>query len=174
MRKKVIPFAHATSLYEVDFSFFHSLGIKTLLLDLDNTLDPYTVSEPTSRALEWAKKAKEEGFDIYILSNNSGKRVGRYASLLGVKARYFMKKPFSGPLIRFLNEAKLKKEEVMLIGDQIQTDVKAGNGAGIRVLLTEPLFHKEPPWTKINRIFDRPKRKKILKHHLCPEWKEVL
>ena len=173
MRQRVIPFARANTVFEIPASFYHSLGIKILLMDLDNTLDPYTVSEPTERALQWAKKMQEEGLRIYILSNNSGKRVGHYASLLGVEARYYMKKPFSGPLKRFLAEMGFKKEEVILIGDQIQTDVKAGNGAGIRVILTEPLFKKEPPWTKFNRIFDKPKRKKIVKNHLSPMWQEV-
>ena len=173
MNTRVIPFATAQNVFEIPASFYKKLGVKTLLLDLDNTLDPYTVSEPSERTKDWAKAMMEEGLDIYILSNNSGKRVGKYAGLLGVKARYFMKKPFSGPLKRFLTEMNYKKEEVILIGDQIQTDVKAGNGAGIRVILTEPLYEVEPPWTKFNRIFDRPKRKKIYAKHLCPTWQEV-
>ncbi len=173
MNKRVLPFAHAENVFEIPASFYAKLGVKTLLMDLDNTLDPYTVSEPSKRTIAWAKAMQEAGLEIYILSNNSGKRVGKYAGLLGVKARYFMKKPFSGPLKRFLAEMNYKKDEVILIGDQIQTDVKAGNGAGIRVILTEPLFEKEPPWTKFNRIFDRPKRKKIMREHLCPSWKEV-
>lgn len=173
MNSRVIPFATAQNVFEIPASFYKKLGVKTLLLDLDNTLDPYTVSEPSKRTNDWAKAMMEEGLDIYILSNNSGKRVGKYAGLLGVKARYFMKKPFSGPLKRFLAEMNYKKEEVILIGDQIQTDVKAGNGAGIRVILTEPLYEVEPPWTKFNRIFDRPKRKKIYAKHLCPTWQEV-
>lgn len=173
MRKRVIPFCRANSVFEIPASFYHKLGVKVLLMDLDNTLDPYTVSEPSERAKAWAKQMMEEGFSIYILSNNSGKRVGHYAGLLGVHARYFMKKPFSGPLKRFLEEMKLAKEEVILIGDQIQTDVKAGNGAGIKVILTEPLYKVEPPWTKFNRLFDKPKRKKIVKEHLSPMWQEV-
>ena len=173
MRKKNIPYAHAKSVYDIPADFYLSHGVKTLLLDLDNTLDPYTVSEPSALALSWARSMRAAGLDIFILSNNSGKRVGKYASLLEVKSRFFMRKPFSGPLKRFLKKEGLDKDEVMLIGDQIQTDVKAGNGAGIRVILTEPLYKVEPPWTKINRIFDRPKRKKILSKHLCPEWEEV-
>lgn len=173
MRKRNIPFAHAKDVFSIPASFYQRLGVKTLLMDLDNTLDPYTVSEPSEQTIAWAKQMLDAGLEIYILSNNSGRRVGHYASLLGVKARYFMRKPFSGPLKKFLKEMNLKPEEVLLIGDQIQTDVLAGNGAGIRVLLTEPLYKVEPPWTKFNRLFDRPKRRKILANHLCPEWEEV-
>ncbi len=174
MRKRNIPFALSQDIFEIPAEFYISLGVKALLVDLDNTLDPYVVSSPSEKTKEWKQKMVEKGLRIVILSNNSGGRVGKYASELGVEARFFMKKPFAGPLKRFLQEEGLSKDEVILVGDQIQTDVKAGNGAGVRVILTEPLFHKEPPWTKFNRIFDRPKRKKIKARHLSPYWKEVM
>ena len=173
MLKRSIPFALATNVFEIPASFYKDHGVRVLLMDLDNTLDPYTVSSPSQHTVEWAKAMMEEGLEIYILSNNSGKRVGKYAADLGVKARYFMFKPFAGPLKKFMKEMGLAKSEVMLIGDQIQTDVLAGNGAGIRVILTEPTSPVEPLSTKINRIFDRPKRKKIKANHLCPTWQEV-
>ena len=173
MRRRNIPFALANDIFEIAPEFYASLGVKVLFVDLDNTLDPYTVSEPTERTLAWKKSMDEAGIRVVILSNNSGKRVHHYASLLGVDCRCFMKKPFSGPLKKVMAEEHLSKDEVLLVGDQIQTDVLAGNGAGIRVILTEPLDLTEPPWTKFNRIFDRPKRKKIKARHLAPSWKEV-
>lgn len=174
MRHRNRPFALANSIFEIEPSFYRSLGITTVLVDLDNTLDPYTVSDPTERTIKWKESLIALGLRIVILSNNSGKRVRRYAEKLGVECRCFMRKPFSGPLKKFLAEEKLEKNEVVLIGDQIQTDVKAANGAGIRVILTEPLDPQEPPWTKFNRIFDKPKREKIFKRKLAPHWKEIL
>lgn len=173
MRRRNIPFATAGSIFELEPAFYRALGVSTVLVDLDNTLDPYTVDDPCERTISWKEKLVGAGLRIVILSNNSGKRVRRYAKELGVECRCFMKKPFSGPLKRFLAEERLKKDEVILVGDQIQTDVKAANGAGIRAILTEPLDKAEPPWTKFNRIFDRPKRKKIYAKHLAPNWKEV-
>lgn len=173
MTKRCIPFALAQDIFEIDPSFYKALGVTAILVDLDNTLDPYSVDEPTERPIAWKKRLEEAGLRIVILSNNSGKRVTRYAKALGVECRCFMKKPFSGPLKRFLAEEHLSPKEAILVGDQIQTDVKAANGAGVRVILTEPLDPKEPPWTKFNRIFDRPKRKKIYEKHLAPNWKEI-
>lgn len=173
MRSRCIPFALANDIFEIGPEFYLALGVRAVLVDLDNTLDPYSVDEPTERPIAWKKRMYDAGLRIVILSNNSGKRVTRYATALGVEHRCFMKKPFAGPLKRFLREENLKPEEAILVGDQIQTDVKAGNGAGVRVILTEPLDPKEPPWTKFNRIFDRPKRKKIKAKHLSPNWKEI-
>lgn len=174
MRKRNIPFALSSTLFEIGADFYLGHGVKVLLMDLDNTLDPYTVSEPREATLEWKKRMAEAGLRIVILSNNSGKRVSKYAGLLGVECRCFMRKPFSGPLKRFLKEENLSVDEVMLVGDQIQTDVKAANGAGVRCILLDPIDPHEPPWTKFNRIFDKPKRKKIKRLHLAPYWKEVL
>ena len=174
MNSRCIPFALADNIFEISPEFYAKLGVKAVLVDLDNTLDPYSVDDPTDRPIAWKKALYDAGLRIVILSNNSGKRVSRYAKALGVEHRCFMKKPFPGPLKRFLAEEGLSPDEVLLIGDQIQTDVKAGNGAGVRVILTEPLDPKEPPWTRINRIFDKPKRKKIKAEHLSPNWKEVI
>ena len=175
MRKRNIPFAYATSLREVTPDFFHKLGIKTLLLDLDNTLDPYTVSIPTPETREMVERLQAAGIELIVTSNNSGKRVFRYCAELGIECACFMAKPFSFKIKRLLKERKLDPATVMLIGDQIMTDVKAGNGAGIRTMLTEPLdTSHEPVSTHINRLFDRPKRKKMAKLGLLKDWRTFL
>lgn len=173
MTSRCVPFALAHDIFEIDPAFYSSIGVNAVLVDLDNTLDPYYINKPTERTLAWKKRMEEAGLRIVILSNNSGTRVRRYAKALGVECRCFMKKPFPGPLKKFLEEEKLAPGQAVLVGDQIMTDVKAGNGAGVRVILTEPLDPKEPPWTKFNRIFDRPKRKKIKERHITPNWKEI-
>jgi len=173
MNRRNIPFALGNSIFEIPPEFYLRLGVKAVLVDLDNTLDPYTVSDPTDKPIEWKKRLMEKGLRIVILSNNSGKRVKRYAGELGVECRCFMRKPFAGPLKRFLKEEGLQPEEVILVGDQIQTDVRAANGAGVRCILTSPLNPTEPPWTKFNRLFDRLKRKKIIEGRLAPKWEEL-
>lgn len=173
MLKKRVPYALANSLYEIPFSFYSSCGVKTILLDLDNTLVPYACPVPDDKAREWAKEAKENGFEVYILSNNTGKRVGLFSKELGVSHASMMRKPFSGPLKRFLKTKGLKAEECIMVGDQIMTDVTACNGAGVRCVLTEPLDGHEPPWTRLNRLFDRPKRKKIKRLGLAKPWEEL-
>ena len=174
MRKKTVPFALAESIYEVPKSFYLEHGIRFLLLDLDNTLVPYSVSYPDERFLSWAKEMEDAGLSLCICSNNSGKRVSNFALAAGCQYASYMRKPFSGPMKKLLKKKGWPQEETLLIGDQIMTDVKAGNGAGVRCLLTEPLDSQEPPWTKFNRIFDRPKRKKIKEKGYAKPWKEIL
>ena len=174
MLKKRIPYALANTLYEIPSSFYLAKGIKTIFLDLDNTLAPYHCSLPDDRAKRWAHEAKDNGITVYILSNNTGKRVGLFAKELGIECASLMRKPFSGPLKRFLRTKELDPNECIMVGDQIMTDVTACNGAHVRCILTEPLDGNEPPWTRFNRLFDRPKRKKIKKLGLAKPWEELL
>ena len=72
-----------------------------------------------------------------------------------------------------INKRGLKKEEVMLVGDQMMTDVIAARGAKIRVVLTEKVV-KEDQWTThFNRLFDRPMRKHLAKKGELIDWREL-
>ena len=59
----------------------------------------------------------------------------------------------------------------MLVGDQMMTDVLAGKGAHIKVVLTEKIV-KEDQWTThINRVFERPIRKYHRKRNNLIDWR---
>ena len=172
MFKRFIPFAHAQSIYEVPVNFYLNNGIKLLLIDLDNTLDSYKLFEPTDRAKEQIAEIKKSGIVPVIVSNNREKRVNGYADAAGVECIYSAHKPFSRRIRNFLKEKGVSEAEVMLVGDQLMTDVLAARGAHIRVLLTEKIV-KEDQWTThINRLLDRPIRKHLKKKGKLPDWRD--
>ena len=171
MFNRFIPFAHAQSIYEVPVEFFLNNGVMLLLIDLDNTLDSYRLYEPTERAVQKINVIKEAGITPIIVSNNREKRVKKYADTAGVECIYSAHKPFSRRLRNFLAKKNVQATEVMLVGDQLMTDVLAARGAHIRVLLTEKIV-KEDQWTThINRLFDRPIRKHLKKKGKVPDWR---
>lgn len=172
MWKRFIPFAHAQSIFEIDVSFYKNLGVKFLLLDLDNTLDSYKTELPSKRVVDLKEDLLMEGIEIIITSNNTGKRVTKYARALGVRFMSKVGKPFSKKLLRKLKALKIKRHEVMLIGDQIVTDISCANGARIKSVLTEKLVEEDQPTTRFNRLFDNPLRKKLNKKHLLKDWRE--
>ncbi|MCI1244962.1 MAG: HAD hydrolase-like protein [Bacilli bacterium] len=173
MNRKLIPFATASSIYEVDPSFYAKLGIKVLISDLDNTLDAYDVREPGPRAFSYKKRLDEAGIELYIGSNNTSRRVTRYAELLGVPCLSRLLKPFPHRLRRFLKRRGLKPSEVMMVGDQVMTDVKCSVGAGVRIILTEPLTDRDSWVSWFNRHLEKPIREKIEQGHLSPDWREI-
>lgn len=173
MFKRFIPYAHAKSIYDVDPSFFKKLGIETLFIDLDNTLDSYKAYHPKEKTFRFIQSLSDLGINPVVISNNKGKRVSSYANDLKIQYVANARKPFSKKIKSEISKRKSNPNNVMLVGDQIMTDVLAGKGAGIRVLLTEKLV-KEDQWTThINRLMDRPIRKHLRKKGKLVEWREL-
>ena len=171
MFKKFIPFAHSKSIYEIEPCFFVNHGVKVLFMDLDNTLDSYRDKEPKKETIDYVNRLKEAGLTPVIISNNKAHRVSGYANLLGVEFLSSARKPFSKRINQEIARRNVDKENVMLVGDQLMTDVLAAKGAKIRVVLTEKLV-KEDQWTThINRLFDRPIRKYHRKRNNLIDWR---
>ena len=157
------PDIRVRSAYALPFDLLKREGIKAILFDMDNTLASFyeTFDDVSDRALALKEECLKEGFLLAIASNGQGHRVKAFAQ--GLKVPFFpmMMKPFSFRLRKLLREQGWKKEEVCLVGDQLMTDCKAAKGAGIFFCLSDPLVKKEPFFTRINRFFEKSKRKKI-------------
>ena len=164
-------FAHAKSIYDIEIPFYSQMGIKYLLIDLDNTLDSYRIYYPTLPAINLIKDLRENGIIPIIVSNNKGKRVQTYASFLQVECISSAMKPFAKKIKSFLKASNIKHDKVMLIGDQLMTDVGAANAADIKAILTDKIV-KEDQWTtRLNRFIDIPLRKKLKKKGKLPDWR---
>lgn len=172
MNKIFIPTHLAKSIYSLSPETLKSLNIKTVLSDLDNTLASFRSKDADEKTLEYINNLKENGIAFYIASNNTSERVRRFASTLGIKTLSGLRKPLSRKLKKLLKSEGLDPETTVLIGDQIMTDVIAGNGAGIRTILCDKLVKEDPPWTKFNRLFEKGKRKKIVEQELSKYIKE--
>ena len=172
MCKRMIPFAHAKSIYEIPVDFYKSHHVKYLFLDLDNTLDSYKVYEPSDRAIRLISELKSGGITPIILSNNHAKRVKRYADILGIAFYHHVFKPFSFKIKKIMKELGIAPEEAMMIGDQMITDVNAGNGAKIKVILTDKIVKEDQFTTHFNRFFERPFRNHYMKYKV-KDWREA-
>ena len=65
-----------------------SLGIKALLLDVDNTLAIYHTDVPVDGVQRWIEQMREGGIDLHILSNAKPKRLTRFANNVGLPYFY--------------------------------------------------------------------------------------
>ena len=173
MNKKAIPFAIASSVYEIPFSFYKENGVKHILLDLDNTLACYKDKFPSEKTKKFIQSLKENGFEVAIASNNTSKRVLDFAAEFKIPAYCALRKPFSGPLKSLMKREGFSKEDTILIGDQILTDVYAANGAHIRAILCKPLTKLDPPWTRVNRFLSKRKMKQLYQEPYKKLWREI-
>ena len=169
MSKLFIPTFHAKSVYDIPLSFYKRNGIKTIFIDLDNTLDSYRDSVPNKRAYELKKALESVGVTMVIVSNNRPKRVGLYADTLKVKYIPSIGKPFAHGINKAIKSLNLNKDEVLMIGDQTVTDIASANRAHLKCVLTDKIVEEDQPTTHFNRLFDRPVRKWLKRKNLLNE-----
>lgn len=174
MNKNFIPTYHALNLYEIPISFYKKIDVNTLLLDLDNTLDSYRQKEPSARAHALINDLKAHNIRPIIVSNNTGGRVKKYAELLNIEFIARVGKPFKKRLLNALKKKNINPHECLVIGDQLMTDILAGNRANIKTLLTEKLVSEDQFTTHFNRLFDKPIRARLKKCGKLNNWKNYL
>ena len=172
MYKKFIPFAHAKSIYDIDIDFYKKLNLKYLLIDLDNTLDSYKSYHPNEQAINLFKSIRESGIVPIIISNNRGKRVKSYANDLGVLYLNSARKPLIFKINKFLKRHNIDKSDILLIGDQLLTDVLFANRANIRVILTDKIVKEDQFTTVFNRFLTKGIYKYHLKHGNFIDWRD--
>ena len=173
MLKIHIPYAHATSVFEIDVSFFVKENIKTVLCDLDNTLDSYRTETPSKRVFDLKENLAKNGINLVIVSNNTGKRVTKYASSLGVPFISSIRKPFAKKLLAKTKDMGIDLNTTILIGDQTVTDIACGNRAKLKTILTDKIVKEDQPTTYFNRLFDRPIRRSLKRKNLLRDWRNV-
>ena len=70
----------------VTAEFLLSIGVKGVLLDIDNTLEPYEHDLPGERVISWLKSFSEHNIRTAIISNNNRERVEKFNKNIGMPA----------------------------------------------------------------------------------------
>ena len=166
-------YAHAKSIFEIDVEWFKKHNVKTLLVDLDNTLDSFKLYTPTEKAIQFKEVLSAAGINLFIISNNRGKRVSSYAKALGVDYICCAGKPFAGKLKRLIRDKNWNVDELMMAGDQTLTDAGAANKANIRFILTDKIVEEDQWTTHFNRLIDRPIRRHLTKKGKMIDWRTL-
>ena len=144
------PNMYKKNIFEIDYNRLKEQGIKCLVFDLDNTLG---LIEHERCPLKTKKLLKElqKDFLILISSNNTKKRIAPYLKDLGIGGVAFSLKPSTKGLRWIKKNYNLKKKEMVMIGDQIVTDILSGNRYKIMTILVDPLGEKDLRITGLNR-----------------------
>ncbi len=163
MFSKYKPTWLVTSIYQIDPEQLKKVGIKAVLTDLDNTLIAWNDPDGTKELHEWLIKMENAQIPVVVVSNNSAKRIDRALRNLSLDSIARALKPFSFGIKRAYKKLNLKKEEVVMVGDQLMTDIRAANSAGVRSILVQPIVATDSWKTRINRFFERRVMKHLLK-----------
>lgn len=137
--KLPIPDMFLDSVFELNPQNLKSMGIRLLLLDLDNTISPYREEAPQQKLTDWIRSFDGTDVEPYILSNNRGTRPEIFAKALNIGYVGHGGKPSPRAVLKLLEEKGLKRREAALAGDQIFTDVLCAKRAGILSIGVKPL-----------------------------------
>lgn len=150
-----LPNKHVENIFQIEPSFLQEINKSGILVDLDNTLVPWNVHDAPKDVKEWLEKMVTANIKVTIFSNNSKARVGRFATPLDIPYIYRAKKPLPFAFKRAMNLMELSEKEIVVIGDQLLTDVLGGNRAGFYTILVKPIVQSDAPITKLNRRIER-------------------
>ena len=140
--------------------FLLSIGARGIILDIDNTLEPYEHSDPGEHVLAWLNALHTAGIKTAIVSNNDRERVERFNQNIKMPAYFKSGKPFAKNLRRAMCDMGTDETNTVLMGDQIFTDVWAAHNVGIKAILVPPINDKKDALTKFKRMLERPILKK--------------
>ncbi|SEK29837.1 hypothetical protein SAMN04488700_2268 [Carnobacterium iners] len=148
--------------------------IKAVLTDLDNTLIAWNNPDGTQELIEWIQVMKDAGIPVIVLSNNSAPRVKKVAQILDLE---YVSRAIKPTVIGFKKaEAKLNlpKEDILMVGDQIMTDIWGANLAGIRTVLVKPIIDSDAWNTKLNRYMELHIMNYLIKKDPNMRWRKSL
>lgn len=148
---------------EASADFLESIGVRGVILDIDNTLEPYENDLPGEAVIAWLNSLSEKGIKCAFVSNNGKERVELFNKDLNLPAYYKAGKPFKKKLLLAMKDMGTDKENTIAMGDQVFTDVWAAHNAGIRAILVPPINDKKDILTKFKRWLERPVIKKYHK-----------
>lgn len=153
--KFMVPDLFAQSIYTIDYQKLKQRGVKGIIVDLDNTLVESTRPDATPRLVKWLDELREMGFHVMIVSNNNQTRVSHFADPLGLPFIHTAKKPLLSAFKKALKKMNTQREETVVIGDQLLTDVFGGNRMGLYTILVAPVSQIDGFFTRINRRCER-------------------
>ena len=155
MLKQFLPDQHVKSIFDITPASLKEKGVKGIITDLDNTLVEWDRPLATPMLIEWFTEIKNQGILVTIVSNNNEQRVKAFSDPLGIPFIFRARKPFVRAFHKAVAQMNLKKDETVVIGDQLLTDVLGGNRGGFHTILVVPVARTDGFFTKFNRQIER-------------------
>lgn len=143
-------------IFDIPFDSFFEKGVSVVVFDIDNTLVSYETPEPTEQVCALLKKLTEKGIRLALVSNNSPDRVARFNKELGLFAVPDSHKPLKRALAPVFSHYAVSPQEVLLVGDQLLTDVLCARLWRTHAVTVHPIKRKENLFFRLKREIEKP------------------
>ena len=160
--KRFYPNLYTRTTYNIDFIKLFDHGFRGIIFDIDNTLVPHDAPADIKAAMLF-RKLQAMGFQTMIVSNNKEPRVKSFADVVGSGYVFLADKPGTKGYLEAVDRMGLRKEQVIVIGDQFFTDIWGANRSGLRSVMVGRISSKEPPHIHLKRMLEQPIKKAYFK-----------
>ncbi|NLC96586.1 MAG: YqeG family HAD IIIA-type phosphatase [Erysipelotrichaceae bacterium] len=148
----IIPNQYVKSYKDVDLLQLKKNNIKLFILDIDNTLVKSNSNKISEDAIRFVKQIKSAKIIPVVISNNVENRVKKFTDILNVDYYSFALKPLKKSYKIILQKYNVDSNEVVIIGDQLLTDIIGGNIMNMHTILVDPISEKDNIFGSINRV----------------------
>ncbi|WP_085524704.1 YqeG family HAD IIIA-type phosphatase [Tuberibacillus sp. Marseille-P3662] len=166
-----LPDQHVNRIIDIQPEELRQHNIKGIVTDLDNTLVAWDEPEATPELRDWFELMQDAGITITIVSNNSENRVKSFCHPLGIPFISKARKPMKRAIRKAVKNMGFQKDDIVVIGDQLLTDILGGNRLGVHTILVVPIKMTDGWTTRINRKIERRLFSLMRKNGLI-DWEE--
>lgn len=132
-----------------------ALGLRNVLLDVDNTIFTRDTHEVPRDVGFWLAKARDAGVAFCLVSNNWHGGVYQLARRLSLPLVAKAVKPLPPAFLIALKKIGAQRSNTVVVGDQLVTDVMGAHFLGMPAYLLAPLVEQDLPHTLLLRNFER-------------------
>lgn len=151
------PYRYVARIEYIDLDELYSQGIRCILFDRDNTVVPRDSKVAPPEVMAWFDRAHYLGMRVCMVSNNiHSAAVEASAARLKSDVIHHAMKPAPFSIKAALRKEGVEAQQAVMIGDQVMTDVIAGNLAGVRTILVRPQCRTDLWYTYILRLIEAP------------------
>lgn len=145
-----IPKMYVKDIFSIDYDELINKGYKIIIFDLDNTIGNVKEVVCDKKVIDYLNKLNKK-IRIVIASNSRSKRVNTFCKELECDNYSFSLKPSLRVLKKIKKKYNLKYSEMVVVGDQLLTDMLMGNRKKVLTILVD----KRNEYDLLNTRFNR-------------------
>ena len=153
MFREYYPCEYAKSVYDIDYKRLYDMGVRGLILDIDNTIVHHN-DDATPEAEQLFCDIHAAGLKTVLLSNNDEERVQRFIKNIDTPYVCDADKPQPQGYERALEILGTEKQQTVVIGDQMFVDIIGANRCGIPSVLVHFIPVKGELWLGFKRYIE--------------------
>lgn len=151
IKKYFLPTSYVDNFTNITPARLNQLDVRAVIIDLDNTLVGYDDMDANDQVINWFKLMNENDFKVTIVSNGKKKRVSNFADPHDIDYIFNAQKPLSKNYKKAIRLMGVPKNETIMVGDQLMTDIFGANLIGLKSILVIPVKSKDGYATLLNR-----------------------